>query len=506
MNLIFRISWRNIFRHKRKTIVIGTILFLGSLIMTLGNGVISGMDEGLRKNIVEGFSGDVVIISQDQLSEAVLASMTGQTMEPINNYPQLKTHLEGMDFIRDTLPAGIGYVWVLNESGQPIDQYLLGVDFNDYQAFINNNLEVVEGRYPAEGERGVIVTTTMREWLYDFSRFWVIPKGGSLVTANLTEAAKKDQDDLDLRDELVFLGLSRRNSSQDILAEVIGIVRFKELNKILGFYSIVDIESLREAMGYFSGETTDADLSEEQQSLLGADVNPEAFFESAYVPTDKGTVTISEDMFERAAPQDQPDRGSEQGIYNAVFVKTADTITTDKAIARLNDYFKENNLPVKAVSWKTAIGIMGQMAALMKSALFLFVSFIFFVAIVIIMNTLSMAAMERISEIGMMRAVGARKRFVSRMFLMETFLLAAAFGGAGIVAGIIGVHLLAAMQLTTENEMLQIFYGGDSFQPLLSGGDIIVCIVQLVIVTLLAVIYPVIVARRITPLDAVSRD
>ena len=66
MNLIIKISWRNIMRHKGKSIVIGVILFLGALLMTVGNGVISGMDRGMQKNIVEGFTGDALIISEKQ--------------------------------------------------------------------------------------------------------------------------------------------------------------------------------------------------------------------------------------------------------------------------------------------------------------------------------------------------------------------------------------------------------------------------------------------------------
>ena len=72
MRLIIKIAWRNILRHKGKSIVIGIILFLGSLIMTFGNGVISGMERGLEKNIVQGFTGDIVIISDRQESDNVL--------------------------------------------------------------------------------------------------------------------------------------------------------------------------------------------------------------------------------------------------------------------------------------------------------------------------------------------------------------------------------------------------------------------------------------------------
>ena len=43
------------------------------------------------------------------------------------------------------------------------------------------------------------------------------------------------------------------------------------------------------------------------------------------------------------------------------------------------------------------------------------------------------------------------------------------------------------------------------FQPTLGVGGLVIGVVGLGIVTVLAVIYPLIVARKITPLDAINR-
>ena len=74
----------------------------------------------------------------------------------------------------------------------------------------------------------------------------------------------------------------------------------------------------------------------------------------------------------------------------------------------------------------------------------------------------------------MMRAVGARKGFISRMFLAETF-------------------------------SLSFVFGGEIFRPALGAAGLTIGILGLGLVTLLAVVYPVIVARKITPLDAINR-
>jgi ABC-type antimicrobial peptide transport system permease subunit len=150
--------------------------------------------------------------------------------------------------------------------------------------------------------------------------------------------------------------------------------------------------------------------------------------------------------------------------------------------------------------------MIGSMAVLIKLILVLFVGCLFFVAIIIIMNTLSMAAIERVPEIGMMRAVGARKSFIRSMFFGETAVLSAVFGGTGIAVGVVIVRILTMLRLTSDNDMVQILYGGDSFMPLLTLPDLGIAVGLLCLVTIAAVAYPLRVASTITPLDAVSRE
>lgn len=509
--MIFIIAWRNIFRHKGKTLVIGTILFLGTLIMTIGNGIISGLNKGLEKNLVNSFTADILLISENQKNDDVLLSMSGQTIEPITNYLEIKKKLSKITYIKEFMPGGIGYVWVLNEKGQPIDQYVLGVNFSEYYEFFNQSISTIEGRLLQDNERGVLVPTKMREWLYDYCNYWVIPQQAALNKDNLTAEAQDDLKKykrLDLRTQLVFMGLSKKNSTLDILSDVKGIIKFRSLNSLLGFYSILDTESFRECMGYFTAQDAKVTLDKEQQDLL--DLNEEDLLDS--YDSSFTTVVADESLYlDKSIFQkiDKPITNTvnvETGIYNLVFIKLAQGTGLNEALQKLNELSKDNNLQVRAISWDKAIGMMGQMSLIMKGALLLFVGFIFFVAIIIIMNTLIIAAMERISEIGMMRAVGARKSFITKIFLCETFILSLTFGGFGILMGYVAVQVLASLNITTENEILQIFYGGTNFHPFIGIETFNFCLLQLAIVTLLSVIYPIMIARKITALEAIARD
>src|SRR5512136_2256415 len=106
MNLIVKIAWRNIMRHRGKSLIIGSILFLGALLMTVGNGVISGMDRGLRKNIVEGFCGDALLISDKQESDNVFLEMMGKAVQPVTNYKTIDSALKTVPYVKKWLPMG----------------------------------------------------------------------------------------------------------------------------------------------------------------------------------------------------------------------------------------------------------------------------------------------------------------------------------------------------------------------------------------------------------------
>ncbi|MCU0822941.1 MAG: FtsX-like permease family protein, partial [Spirochaetes bacterium] len=196
----------------------------------------------------------------------------------------------------------------------------------------------------------------------------------------------------------------------------------------------------------------------------------------------------------------------DSGAYNLVFIKIKDPEAIEEYVEKLNSSLKKAGAEGKAITWKQATGQLADMATIIRGALFGFVLFIFFVAIIIIMNTLSMAAMERLNEIGMMRAVGAQRSFVGWMFFFETSFLSFLFGGAGIISGIITVIIFNFFNITTDNHILQLLYGGSVFRPFLGFFDVFIGIFELGVVTVIAIIYPLKVARRITPLEAIARD
>ncbi len=510
MALIFKIAWRNILRHKGKSLIIGIILFLGSLLMTVGNGVISGMDHGLEKNIVNGFLGDLVIIPGKEKSDNVLFKLYGESVERIGNYKDIKKLLLKEDYIKAFLPIGKNVAMILNEEeGEPGYAMLIGTDFAQYRQFFPDNFLPVEGRLLEKGEAGILIPLKWREEIYDQMNVWLIPEGAGLSRKNLSEDARKNLKDLNVKKNAVFMGMSDEYSSSDIRLPVRGIIRYNALNTIWGHFSIVDIESYRRCLGYFAASDSSQEVKGERKKLLELDSeNLDAMFgKSDFLVADTGKSDISGISFKRKElPKTSEGVDLEAGAYNLVLIRLRDGVSLNKGLARLNRSLSAANLGVRATTWKSASGFIGSMATIIKGALVIFVMFLFLVAIIIIVNTLTMAALERTTEIGMMRAIGARKGFIGSMFLGETAILSGLFGGLGVVTGIIMVNIAPLFRITSDNDLVQLLFGGDTFAPYLSAGDILLVLCELLLVTFITVIYPVKVAKGITPLDAISRD
>ncbi len=474
--------------------------------MTIGDALVEGAKKGLDESMVKRFTGHLILADASEKKTGVF--FTNKSLKVLSDYPKIKEVLQEQEFIDDFLPLTRGVAMLLQGGDEDATfKMFFGVNFEEYQRMFLENVELVEGNLLQDGERGMLISDKTREQLYEFFGFWVMPEGVELNEDDLPLEAREQKDTLEIRRDLVFLGIGAENLESDIRLPVKGIFQFKSLNAVWHEMNFMDIESYRECFGYFTAkdqmvalsETQETALSTEEDDLFGAfDV-----VEDTELNTEQYDVEAMQEHTERIVT----DVNLDEGAYNLIAVRLKPEISVPDGQARLEQVVKDAQLDLKILTWKKAAGEVAQFATMTQSALYVFVLFIFFVAVIIIMNTLSMAAIERTGEIGMMRAIGARKAFIRKMFFAETLLLSAIFGGLGIVIGIFVVWGIGAMNIaTTGNEIMNLLFGSDTVQPVVNIAGIVSGVIQLAIVTLLAMVYPIRVATKITPLEAISRE
>lgn len=505
MPLTVKIAWRNVFRHRSKSLVIGIILFAGAFLLTMGNSVISGMESGLDRNIVEGFTGDVILVSDKQEDDNVLLGVSGQSIEKIPRFDTLRLRLESAGLFQALLPVGKDFALVINErGGSPGYASILGVDFRRWLAMFPGSLEFVKGDRPDSS--GLVLPIGGMGQLYSSMGVAYWPKGVPLDTSLLNVDAKSAHPGLEVQNEIVFMGFSESNTSSDIRLPVEALARFRALNSIWGGFVFMDIDAYRRCMGLFTAGRESVPVDLRDQALLrqaGEDLDAmfgdTSFLAAAAAPSVRPVLAVA-----AAAPV--PAEDQEAGIHNLVLGRFLPGADRQEAIDSLQRFLTANSIPLRPLTWQKATGSVGSMTVFFKVGLNVFVAFIFLIAAIIIVNTLTMTAMERAPEIAMMRAVGAQKSLISGILFNEASLLSIVFGGLGLLVGLAAAYFIREMGLRTDNDLLQLLYGGDTFQPVLGMGGIAATAIQLVLVSGLASLYPMRVAQSIQPLDAVARD
>ncbi|MBN1523700.1 MAG: ABC transporter permease [Spirochaetales bacterium] len=502
--LIFKIAWRNILRHKGKSFIIGGILFLGAFLMVLGNATSNGMNRGIEENMVKSFTGHILLISDKEEDKKFLFPMLPKPMKIIQDYDRIQTILKQQDYIKDFLPMTRGGLAILGEA-QMSFLMTYGCNFDDFQRVFGSPYEAVEGDLLKNGDKGILINSNGRKKQHVFQGFWLVPEGRDVVEANLSDEAKKEYPDLAIRRELNVGAFGESNASDDTVP-VRAIVKFKSLNGLMEDISIIDIETYRKLFGYFTAEDIAEEVPVAQQKLLAA--GEDDLFGSGDIFATGATTSVAElektiktkTVIKRVINYDD-------AAFNYISLVLNPGESIDGAMAKIENLIEAEGLQLQAVSWRTASGQIADLSDVASGIINVFVFLLFIVAIIIIANTLSMTAMERTEEFGMMRAVGARKGFIAKMFLSETFFLSFIFGGIGLFAGVIVTWIIRPIGIGAGGiDFIELVFGGETFRPMLGFAGLVNGIINLLFVTIFAVIYPLLVARKITPLDAINRQ
>lgn len=162
------------------------------------------------------------------------------------------------------------------------------------------------------------------------------------------------------------------------------------------------------------------------------------------------------------------------------------------------------DLGLQVVDWQQASGLLGQFVTVMRLVLYAAIFVIFLVALVIINNSMVMATMERVAEIGTMRAIGARRGFVMGMFVIETLVLGVLSGGLGAALASAFVTWLGSVGIPAGAPILVVLFAGPRLYPTVNAGNLVFGFGVILVVSLLSTLYPARLASRVQPIVAMQ--
>jgi ABC-type lipoprotein release transport system permease subunit len=324
-------------------------------------------------------------------------------------------------------------------------------------------------------------------------------------------------------DTIVIKAPTKTGYLKSVSAKVYGFIEFKGLEKsgLAGVMSLLDLMTWRDLYGHLTSEKAkeiaelkqaaglgDLDRDKAEAELFGtASTGP---VEQKQSRLDEGALVPKRDQ--RAAQRDLDGRSYtqaeiDQGVALNAAILLDDPAHLGAAQKAIEAAVQQAGLPLKVVTWQEASGMVGQFVTLARLVLWVAVLIIFAVALVIINNAMVMATLQRVKEIGTMRAIGAQRRFVWVMLLVETVAIGLFFGALGSALGVGLLWLIRARGgIPASNEQLYFFFSGPTLIPVVGGTSLAVALVIVFLVSVASGLYPAILGTKVTPLEAMSSD
>ena len=507
MKDIIKLALRNLKEHKSKTIIISMFILFGVAIVVMGNSFLESINRGLEKDFRANITGDLaisVIPEKGTIIDLFGVNSTSITAEvpqipaltDIDRIEQILAETDGIKLKSKLISAQV----ILSKDAEvdlsvmqdddkdlgimdlPISMLFAGETGTYWELF--PDLKMIEGRYPAKGSNEIIVDTRVIE---GFEKTW----GNSLAVGDDVLLASMG-------------GVIRE-------AKVVGV--FKPANEYSAMFQSVYCEpGLARAFAEltyansFSQELPDTvDLSLSDMSEDDLFNNDDLFDDIEDGTSILGSTTDFDNILGDTSLRDELNK-TDDGAWQFVLAKLDNPHADKKIIAQLNKRFKEEGLNALAMDWKRAAY---SYSGTVEGIGFIFNLLIIILAIVvfiIIMNTMVVSVIERTSEIGTMRAIGAEKKFVKKLFYSEAIVLTSLSSVAGIILAFICMLIFNSFNIAITNSIAKMILGGGLLHFTPTPGIILTTIIVALLGSIISNRYPVKSALRITPIKALSKE
>lgn len=329
---------------------------------------------------------------------------------------------------------------------------------------------------------------------------------------------------LRLGDDLTITAFTRTGYVQSVNVKIYGTYQFDGLEKsaLAGALNLMDLMSFRELYGYLTAEkkaelaglqkasgVQEVKREDAEDALFGDNGSASLVAEATpgLIDEDKQLDGLAQKLRrEELASRVYTQQEIESGVVLSAAVMLKDPEKLQQTLTELQKSADDAKLPLRVISWQQASGMIGQFVLMAKLVLYIAVLIIFVVALVIINNAMMMATLQRVREVGTLRAIGAQRSFVLSMVLVETVVLGLVFGALGAAVGGAIMRSLGRVGIPAGNEALYFFFSGPRLFPSLHASNLVAAFVIVLVVSALSTFYPAYLATRVSPLQAMQTD
>jgi putative ABC transport system permease protein len=508
MNSVIRIALGNLWEHKSKTIILGFLICFGVMLIILGNGFLESTRRGLEKDFRANYCGDIVIHGPSpEKGQLTLFGVTNTvSMGSLPKTPAIPDTLEVLRFLdgvdgiaqKTTVISGMGmlsseavsedFEVAEDQAGNYPYFYYFAGDPNSYFEMFSK-MKILEGTFPSRTEPSMLVDIRLKN---KFEKYYQIPLavGDKILVSSFSVAGTQTLREVtvsgfyeqpDPNTAILELCYIDQNTARALADLTYGSVYARELPQTID----TSLSALSEDDLFGSDDLFDFSDSAVLESGL-SDVDIDALL---------GDTTLRDKL-----------NTTDDGAWHYVVLKLDNPSAAPVFISQLNLMFAEKGLNVKAIDWKAASYDFASTADMLSGIFTILIMLLAVVVFIVIMNTLIVSVIERTGEIGTMRALGAGRGFIRKLFFTESISITLLASITGTILALIVSVIVNGIGFSVSNTVAKLLLGGGSVSITPTASSILATVIVILIGSAAANLYPVSVALKITPLKAMNQQ
>lgn len=472
--MILKLAYRNVISRKSSIVIILFMSFAITL-FCIANAIFDSTEYGVQNSFVSSFTGDVLIRPKNGVQYSLFGDenpFTGKFSEIENLVPYTEVYQtvkENSD-TKAILGQISGIVRMEYEDVMsPI--YLFGIDGDDYLEAMSS-IKIIEGHTFVDGEKGIMMPEVVAEK-------WGVKVG-----------------------DVVQFSYSDGSYFRIRAVPVTAVLDYRTDNEIFSRFALVDAATLRSLLDLGSSSSSAVEnLSAEKTSLLDDDLDWTTLFDDA---------EDSDAIFEEERPEPEETFAVEEitedyeysNSWNFLLVCLENPKKAKATINKLNRIFRKNGWPVEAADWRHAAGSSALYLYWLRLIFNIGIFILLIAGFIVVANSLVIKVLDRTNEIGTLRAIGAKKRFISTQLLAETFMMTITSGIIGILMGFILARILTGAHISFTNSFLVQLFGSKDLKIFITFSNILKQIGLVILLGVIGWAYPVVTALKVSPVKA----
>lgn len=480
--MLLKLAFKSVLSRRSSLIIILFITFAVCL-FCVANAVFDSTEQGVQTNYASSFTGDFIIRPYTKKQQSLFGDETPVTgsltvLEPLIPYSDIEEKVLSLPEVESYVPQVTGALAVERSDGSNRTAgYIFGVEAEDYLP-VMKSIHIKKGSPYKKGERGALLCSQVAQRL-----------------------------GVDVGDTIQFIAADGPNFRIRAVT-VNAIFEYEIYNDIFSRFMLVDPQTVRSVMGMTEAFNADYEIAEEYTNLFDDSSDFDDIFDDVQdiepVITSEDENNYEDSAADNSLQETEAASSQESTTWNYIIVRLKPGTNAGKLIKKLNHYCRQKEWPVEAADWRHAAGSTALYLYWMRMIFNIGIIIILSAGFIIVNNSLVINILDRTREIGTLRAIGAKKRFISLQCMIENFILTITSGVFGILLGEVCVFFINKANIVLSNSFLIQLFGSSALKVYINGSNILKLFILVIVLGLLGWIYPVMNALKVSPVNAIQ--